>query len=290
MKKLLIIVLISSCSLPIIGQEDTKKSRNSVGKGMFFFNWGYNRSGYSKSDLRFKGPGYDFTMANAKSTDNYAKFGRVYADITSITVPQFNVRLGYYFNNNWALSFGQDHMKYLFADKNEVKLSGYIQPGIDKASNLSGDYNDVAYTTDRSTFHYENSDGLNYLRFELTRSDMWYKTPNKLFAITTNAGLSVGGILSFNDFDFAGRKDMRTISLSGYGISAHLGLRLEFFERVFLQFSSGNGFMHQVKVRTRPNDRSASASQTFWYSEINGVVGLFFYLRGKNYCNTCPTW
>jgi len=288
MKKFLFFNTVLLFAFTSIAQEDLKKTMNTTGKGMFFFNWGYNRSAYTKSDIRFQGKGYDFTMENAKATDNYAKFGRVYFDPQQITVPQFNVRLGYYFKNNWAISFGQDHMKYIFADNNHVKLSGYVESNIDP--NLSGQYDNIDYTTDRNSFHYENSDGLNYLRFELTRSDTWYKTPDRKFAVTTNVGVSVGGILSFNDFTFAGKKTMRTISMSGYGLSAHLGVRLEFFERIFFQASSGNGFMHQLKVRTRPNDRTERVSQKFFYSEINGVVGVFFYLNGKNGCNTCPKW
>jgi len=288
MKKIIFFIAVTLYIQSTLAQDDVKKIRNTTGKGMFFFNWGYNRSAYTKSDIRFKGKGYDFTMKNATASDNYAKLGRVYIDPAQITVPQFNVRIGYYFKNNWAISFGQDHMKYIFDNNNKVNISGYVEPGID--TKLSGQYDNKDYTTDRDFFHYENSDGLNYLRFELTRSDTWYRTPNRKFAITTNAGVSVGGILSFNDFLFEGKKNMRTISLSGYGISTHLAVRLEFFERVFLQASSGNGFMQQLKVRTRPNDRNEYVKQKFFYSEINGVIGLFFYIKGKNHCNTCPTW
>jgi len=290
MKKILFILLIAPILSPIYGQNNANTERNSTQKGNFFFYWGYNRSAYSKSDIRFKGKDYDFTMANASATDNYAKFGSVYFDLTRITIPQFNVRLGYYFKDNWALSFGQDHMKYIFADQNKVQLTGYVTPGSDPTGVFSGNYDHQDFVTDRNSFHYENSDGLNYLRFELTRSDQWYKTQNRLFALTTQLGISLGGILSFNDFDFAGTKNMRTISMSGYGLSAHLGVRLEFFERIFLQASSGNGFMHQLKVRTRPNDKKASASHTFFYSEFNGVIGVFFRINGKNDCNTCPKW
>ncbi|MCO5260877.1 MAG: hypothetical protein M9916_12090 [Crocinitomicaceae bacterium] len=292
MKQLVILTLIALFSLPAIAQKRKyDKPKDADKKGTLFFYWGYNRSFYSKSNLRFVGSGYDFTMGDAKAHDNPSKLGWHYFDPKRITVPQFNVRIGYYFKDNWAISFGYDHLKYIFADQNHVKLSGHIDPGVDNTTMLSGDYKDYDYTTDRNTFHYENSNGLNYLRFEITRSNQWYRTKGKgWFAFTTNIGASIGGLLSYNDFTFAGKKDMVTISMSGYGISGHLGLRFEFFRHVFLQANYGGGFMHQVKVRTRPDDKSAFARQVYGYMQMEAVIGALFYIPTKNNCGTCPTW
>lgn len=291
MKKILTVVLLIMLVFPITAQKRKyTRKKDSDNKGTLFFYWGYNRSFYTKSDIRFQGNGYDFTMGNARAHDNPAKLSWDYINPAKITIPQFNIRIGYYFKNNWALSFGYDHLKYVFADQNQVQLSGHIEPGLDTESNLSGDYSNVNYTTDRSKFHYENSDGLNYLRFELTRSQQWYKTKSGWFGFTTNVGVSTGALLSFNDFRFAGQNDMRTISMSGYGLSAHLGLRFEFFQHVFLQANYGGGFMHQVNVKTRPNDVSAKASHTYGFMEMNAVIGALFYIKTKNNCNSCPNW
>lgn len=273
---------------PVFAQK--KKTKNSYAKGTLFGYWGYNRSIYTKSNIRFVGYGYDFEMKGAVARDNPYPLSWAYFDPKRITVPQFNARVGYYYKDHWAISFGYDHMKYIFAHNNHVKISGNIDEGIDTVTNLSGSYDDYDFITDRSTFHYENSDGLNYLRVELTRTDQWFATRNKNFAISSNIGLGTGGILSFNDFTFAGRKDMRTISLSGYGLSGHLGARLEFFKHLFLQANASAGFMHQVKVKTRPNDPSAFARQMYGYGELDVVIGFLLYIRPTNNCNSCPHW
>lgn len=292
MKQLVSLIFIFSlCTTSIFAQKHKyKKVKNSVGKGTFFFDWGYNRTVYSKSDIRFRGAGYDFTVKNSVAKDNPSKLGWHYLDLTRISVPQFNYRIGYYFKNHWAISFGQDHMKYIFADQNHVQISGHIDPGVDQATYLSGDYDNYDFVTNRNTFHYENSNGLNYLHFKLTRSDQWYETKSGWFGFTTNAGVSLGGILSFNDFTFGGQKDMVTISLSGYGISANVGLRLEFFQHVYLQANYAGGFMHQAHVKTRPNDASAYASQKYGFMKIDAEIGALFYFRTKNNCNSCPNW
>lgn len=284
----ILIILLLILSAPVYGQK--QKTKNSYARGTLFGYWGYNRSFYSKSTIRFQGNGYDFQMKGSVAHDNPDPVSWKYFDPARITVPQFNARLGYYIRDHWAISFGYDHMKYIFADQNHVRLSGYVAEGIDTVSGLSGNYDDVEYVTDRTNFHYENSDGLNYLRFEVTRTDQWYATRSKWFAFSTNLGLGTGGILSFNDFRFAGRDDRRTISLSGYGISGHVGARFEFFKHIFLQSNFSGGFMHQLNVKTRPNEPTARARHYFGYGELDLVIGFLLYIRPTNDCNSCPHW
>lgn len=268
-----------------------KKQKVSHAQGTLFGYWGYNRSAYTKSNIRFVGPGYDFTLSGAKAHDNPSSDIETYFSLNTITVPQFSARIGYYIKNHWAISFGYDHMKYIFQDANEVTLSGEIDPGVDNTTNWSGVYNGVPIVTDRNTFHYENSDGLNYLRFELMRTDLLIAFGAKdQFAISTNLSVGAGTLLSFNDFDFAGQKNVRTISMSGYGISGHASLRFEFFRHVFIQTKLGGGLNHQLKVRTRPNDASSYARQAYGYGSFDTTVGFLFYIRPTNGCDSCPIW
>lgn len=293
MKHIILCITLVFITMPaFIATAGPKPKKNKVSTiaGTLFFHWGYNRSWYTKSDIHFQGSGYDFTMANATAHDNPEKFGKVYFNPAKLTIPQFNIRLGYNITDNWAISFGYDHMKYLFDDNNHVSLTGFVTPGLDLVSGLSGSYENYEMVTEREKFHYENSDGLNYIRAEVTRLQNIYHTKDRNFAMTALGGVSVGGILSFNDLRFAGEDTKRTISLSGYGISGHLGLRFEFFKHVYLQGNYGGGFMHQVHVKNRPNDASAYTKQKFGYMDFSVVLGGMFYIRAKNSCNSCPNW
>ncbi len=286
MTRVIITILIL---LPFISVAQHGNRKESDAKGTVFGYWGYNVSGYTKSNLRFVGPDYDFTLGGAKAHDRPELDPNVYFNLSKITIPQFNARIGYYFKDHWAFSFGYDHMKYIFSDKNEVTLSGVIDENV--GSEWSGTYSGEQVITNREDFHYENSDGLNYLRFELTRTDKLLAFgQNDWLAISTNAGVALGGILSFNDFTFANQKDVTTVSLSGYGVSGHASLRFEFFRHVFVQASAGGGFHHQVKVRNRPRDPSAYARQAYGYASFECVLGFLFYIKGKNKCDSCPNW
>ena len=266
------------------------KQKVSHAQGTLFGYWGYNRSAYTKSNIRFVGPGYDFTLSGAKAHDNQSPFS-VDKYLINVTIPQFNARIGYYFRNHWAISAGYDHMKYVFQDRNEVTLSGEISPGVDPVTNWSGIYTGEPVITDRETFHYENSNGLNYIHLQLTRTDLLFAFGQKhQFAISSNLSAGAGALLSINDLTFAGTKSRETASMSGYGLSAHAGLRFEFFRHVFIQTNLTGGFNHQVRVRTRPNDSSSFARHTYGYGMWDTSLGFLLYIRPTNACDSCPIW
>ena len=274
--------------LPFLGASQ-KTSKDSQAKRAMFVYWGYNRSFYTDSKISFFGPGYDFSLAGVQATDRPSQEFKTYVDPSTLTVPQFNARIGFNFKKKWALSFGYDHMKYVIVHGPTYLLSGRINPLIDPISNWSGDYNAEPVTTDESILHYENTNGMNYIRAEISHIDKLVRASNA-FAIYSVSGLGAGLVLNYNDFTFAGEKSMTTLSMSGVGASAHLGLRLEFFRHFFLQANNSVGFLYQHRVKTRGNDPYAFARQSLGYFQSDIVLGGIFYLRAKDNCNTCPNW
>ena len=274
--------------IPFLGASQ-KTSKDSQAKRAMFVYWGYNRSFYTDSKISFFGPGYDFSLAGVQATDRPSTEFITYVNPSTLTVPQFNARIGFNFKKKWALSFGYDHMKYVIVHGPTYLLSGRINPLIDPISNWSGDYNAEPVTTDESTLHYENTNGMNYIRAEISHIDKLVRASNT-FAIYSVSGLGAGLVLNYNDFTFAGEKSMTTLSMSGVGASAHLGLRLEFFRHFFLQANNSVGFLYQHRVKTRGNDPYAYARQSLGYFQSDIVLGGIFYLRPKDDCNTCPNW
>jgi hypothetical protein len=259
-----------------------------MAKGTGFISWGYNRSAYTRSTINFTGAGYDFSLKGVKATDRPSTKLSEYFNPTKITIPQFNIRAGYNFKNYWNISVGYDHLKYVMVHGQEYLLNGRINGGIDP--NWSGNLSDKVVVTNEKDFHYENSNGMNYIRVELTKVRNIVRNRRDNFTMSYLLGVSSGAILSFNDFTFGGKKDVSTVSLSGIGLSGHAGMRFEFFKYVFLQTNVSAGVLKQISVRTRANEYSAIAKQTFGYIEGNIVLGAFFYIRPTNSCDSCPAW
>jgi hypothetical protein len=265
-----------------------QKPKNSMAKGTGFVYWGYNRSAYTRSTIHFEGAGYNFSLQGVKAKDRPSTKISEYIHPAKITIPQFNIRVGYNFKNYWNISLGYDHFKYVMVHGPEYLLNGKINSGIDP--NWSGNLSDKSVITKENEFHYENSNGMNYIRVELTNVRNILRNNMDNFTLSYALGISSGALLSFNDFTFGGKKDVATVSLSGIGISGHAGLRFEFFKHVFLQTNIATGFMKQISVRTRANEYSAVARQSFGYIEGNIVLGALFYIRPTNACDSCPVW
>lgn len=57
-----------------------------------------------------------------KATDRQTPFGMIYFDPVLFTIPQYNARLGYFFKDNWSISIGMDHMKYVMVQDQMATL------------------------------------------------------------------------------------------------------------------------------------------------------------------------
>lgn len=289
-RKLFLFLLLAVISNPADAQIRKHQRKRSTNAGTLFLYWGYNRTAYTGSTIHFIGSDYDFTLKGVKATDRQPKFsGDLYLNPMNVTIPQYNFRVGYYFTEKWALSFGVDHFNYVMAPNNEVSLDGHFDMGVD--SLWEGNYQQEPTTIDRNHFHYEHSGGLNYLRLELMRSfDLWEAGDRRQFAITGNVGLNLGPMLTTTNFLFAGEQTNRSTKLSGYGIGANASARFEFFKHVFIQAEGGLAFAHLPGVLTRPNDRNQRAKQAFGLATYNVSLGLMFYIKTKNGCDSCPHW
>ena len=71
----------------------------------FFVSWGYNGDRYGNSDIHFSEPslGNEFTLhGNVRIRDSKGWTDGLFAH--SLTVPQYNIRIGFFFNEKWASS------------------------------------------------------------------------------------------------------------------------------------------------------------------------------------------
>lgn len=293
--RLLFLVLAMLVSLVSFSQGRKRHVTNE--KGAIYISWGYNRSAYTKSDIRFQGQGYNFNLQYSKARDNQSSLNSGDYSLTSLSVPQYNFKVGYYYKNKWSIALGIDHMKYIFIDQNKVVASGSLS-----YSNQSAYLgNHIAYgsaillskniTTARDSFHFENSQGLNYIHAELGLAENIYTVDKKGdFKLMSNVGVGAGCLLSYTSLYYNRVQNPITRSLSGYGLSAFAGLRFEVFKRVYLYTNLSVGFLHKVHEKTSIVDQVAYVTQYFGYSQIEAGLGLFLFKKAKNACDSCPVW
>ena len=250
-----------------------------VPKGSLFVYWGYNRTGYSWSDLHFNGPGYGFTLRHVQAKDRPVPLDlEDYASPNSIWIPQYNYRVGWFLRDDWSLSLGLDHMKYVMVSGQTVRMDGYVEESRSLPYAGAEGSRDVELSPDLLT--YEHTDGLNLLSVDLDHYDLLWHSKDERFTVHAFEGVHVGPVIPRTDVRLFGDGVNNKFHLAGYGIGAQAGLHITLFRHVFVRGIGKAGFIDLPSVLTTgtSDDR---ASQHFWFWQGAVVLGGQFRIGGK---------
>ncbi|HRG17811.1 MAG TPA: hypothetical protein PLP39_01860 [Flavobacterium lutivivi] len=276
MKTKLLSFLLLAISANIYAQETVNPEKyTSHNKGKFYFFWGGNRESFSKSDIRFTGDNYDFTLYDVAAHDKPKGWHIDYFNPTRITIPQTNLRIGYFINDHYNISIGVDHMKYVMYQDRAVDYSGYYPN--------EGTYGEVLpngqilLTEDFLT--YEHTDGLNYINTEFCRVDdisKWFDLPNTdKFQINITEGLGAGFLYPKTNAKLLGNERHDDFHISGYGVSAKAGLNFTFFKYFFLQAEIKGGYIDMNDIRTTKNNSDKASQHFLFLQRIIAFGGIF---------------
>ena len=276
---IILFVLLFSFS-SIVGQENDiiLKKNKIVNKGKFFAYWGWNWAGYSNSDIRFKGENYDFTLSDVKARDTPSKFTfSKYFGLTNITKPQTNFRLGYFFKENYTISIGVDHMKYVMIADQNVTINGEINVG---NPNYDGSYTNQNIQLIEDFLQFEHTDGLNYVNIEVKRFDNidhWFGLDLENFQINLTEGFGAGILYPRTDTTLLGKERHDDFHISGWGVSAGVGLNITFLKHFYIQADYKIGYINMPDIKTSLSSVD-SASQSFYFFQNNILIGGKFRL------------
>lgn len=244
-------------------------------KGKFFVYWGGNRESYSKSDIHFKGDNYDFTLHDVAASDKPKGWHMDYVNPARMTIPQTNLRIGYFINDHYNIALGFDHMKYVMNQNQVVNITGEINEG----TPFDGTYNNEPITLTEDFLTFEHTDGLNYIHSEFSRVDdisKFFKISNTdKFQINLTEGIGGGVLYPKTNAMLLGKERHDDFHISGYGVSAKVGLNFTFFKYFFLQTELKGGYIDMNDIKTT-HSASDSASQHFFFLQrIIAFGGIF---------------
>lgn len=244
-------------------------------QGQGFFNWGYNRSFYAKSDIRFLGPGYDFTLYDVAANDRPTGWdSKIYLSPSNLTIPQFNCHFGVYLRDDLSISGGWDHMKYVVQEGQNVKIDGYIDREV--SPDYAGFYPEGSMIEYQKDFlHLEHTDGLNLIRVNIDKYNELMSF--KFLRVRSFYGAGVGVMMPQTDFTFGGvrKNNNDQVVLQGFGISTNMGLIFEIGNHFYLQAQSHQGFITLPWDRTR-GKASDRVKQEIWFQEYFVSFGATF--------------
>ena len=277
--KILLLFITLSQSFHSFAQETTNIIEPIKGnKGKMYIFWGWNRAHFSNSDIQFKGNNYDFTIKNVVAYDRQTPFALdPYFHPTKLSIPQTNLRIGYFISNHYNISFGIDHMKYVMEQNQAVKIKGKINVLGVKYDGVYNN-NDLILTDDFLTF--EHTDGLNYLNLAISRVDNIFdfnKLRIKHIEMSFTEGVGIGALMPRTNTKLLNKQRYDQYHLAGYGLDAKIGLNILFYNHFFVQSELKGGYIKMPDIRTTES-KSDKAAQHFFYVQNNIVFGALFRL------------
>lgn len=237
-------------------------------KGVATFCWGWNTAAYTDSDIHFTGDEYDFTLTEVPAHDRPTPFSaRDYLRPDRLTIPQTNLRFGYFIGKNLCLTGGVDHMKYVMQNDVTVGFEGYLNDSV-----YAGMIENDQVFLDRKFLTFEHTDGLNYINFELEYHFGIFQNKNLQWNILGGAG--AGAMLPKSNVRLMEYPRNDEFHLAGYGIDLKLGTEVILFDYFFIRTETKRGFINLTDILTRGNDVDDRASQHFAFAQHNFMFGV----------------
>lgn len=277
MKNLFYSVVFLFSTTIVLAQETNVIRYTAHNKGKFFVSWGGNRESYSKSDVTFTGKDYNFTIDNMKAHDKPKGWHIDYINPTKMTIPQTNLRLGYFFSDHYSVAIGVDHMKYVMTQNQTANVTGNINiPG----SNFNGNYNNTPIDfSDEKFLTFEHTDGLNYINTEVSRHDdisKLFKIRNTdKIQINLTEGIGFGLLYPKTNTQLLGKDRYDDFHIAGFGTSVKAGLNITFFKYFYVQGELKGGYINMNDIRTTINPEDRASQDFFFFQRILAVGGKF---------------
>lgn len=271
LKNKFLLLFLMTAAMGLKAQNDPFK------KGSLMIFWGWNNAKYSKSDIRFKGNGYDFQLDNVVANDRQTKFDwGTYFNPGSITIPQVNYRVTYFPKDNLGITLGMDHMKYVMAQNQTVNFKGYIDDPKYAAMVNDGKVD----LSGRDFLTFEHTDGLNYINIGAQK---YHNILNKKDVdVFVSYGAGLGALLPKSNVTLMGNERSDRFHLAGFGTDVRAALSIVAIRHIVIQAEGKLGYINMPDIKTTLNNKPDKASQDFVYAQFNFGIGYTFNTKKNN--------
>ena len=241
----------------------------SFKKGQAYLHWGWNRAAYTRSDIYFKGPDYDFTLDKVRAHDRPILPVNFRHYIKHVFNPQTNYKAGYFIKDNLAVSFGVDHMKYVMDNDQIVTMKGNIT----RDGGYKGTFNGPQMLT-RNFLTFEHTNGLNYINLELEKYASLYDSRKGTVHLRWMYAAGAGILFPKSDIRLMDYKENDQFHVAGFGASVKGGIAGVFFRHLFLRLETKGGYIDMPSIILNEKSIDGRAHQHFFFWETDGNIGF----------------
>lgn len=260
-------------------QEKKIKARS------IYFVWGYNRAWHGKSDMTFKTNEGTFTIHNAEGVDRPSPFDpAIYFNPAKLSIPQYVMKVGYMFDDNFGIELAQDHMKWIFVNDIPYEITGNFSPvlytdeeGADWP--VANTFEDIRDSGNSTWLAAEHSDGYNYVNASAVFNINVIATKNEVFKLdfppAVGAGLMIPKtrVMMHRDQMWNWEGLDNRFHIAGYGVHAEAKVRITLYNKFFIEAAARGTY---IKIENALVDGSnARLEQTAIPSlQVYGAAGI----------------
>ncbi len=275
-----VLFIFSSLSFKLISQTKDTIHYTSSNKSKIFVSWGGNRNAYTKSDIKFKGEDYDFTIKDVTANDKPQGWHLDYINPKNMTIPQTNFKIGYFITDHYTIAIGMDHMKYVMNNNRNRIVDGYINlPLTEEGSQFNDTYNHEEIFVSEDFLTFEHTNGLNYIYAEFGRFDdissLFNIGNTDVFQLNITEGLQGGMLYPKTNTELLKKDRYDEFHLSGYGISVNVGLNFMFFKHFYIQGDLRGGYINMPDIRTTDNPNESASQHFLFFQKVISFGGIF---------------
>jgi hypothetical protein len=236
-------------------------------KGEFYFSWGYNKEWYTRSNVTIDQPslGALYTLHNVSSHDHPGWDEGLFS--LPISVPQYNYRLGYFFNRKkgWGFEINFDHTKHIIQDGQSMRISGMRNGKTIDSSIVFSEANG---------FYYYLNNGANFLLFNIVKRWNSYENRNGNIRLDILAKAGIGPVIPHVQNSLFGQANEPGFQIGGWNMGFEAGFRGTFFKHLYLEFTNKIDYASYSGLSVY----KGTASQSFGTYEL--ILSLGFTIQG----------
>lgn len=195
-----------------------------------YFSWGYNEEWYTNSTLHVKqsGQGNDYQLVHLQAHDHKGWDEGVFS--RALTIPQYNYRLGFYFNEkqDLALELNFDHTKYIIQDGQKISIKGTLAH-----TPVSGP---VVFSA-ADGFHYYLNNGANFFLFNIVKRIGLYTAPTNNLRIDLTGKAGIGPLIPHVDNSLFGQQNKPQFQIGGWNTGLETAVRFTIMRYAYLELS-----------------------------------------------------
>lgn len=260
-------ISINSSSLAQTTEKKEKKNK----KGSFYISWGYNHEWYTKSDVHIKqtSVGNDYTFLSVSGHDKKGWDKSIF--VQQATIPQYNYRIGYYFNDKQDMGFeiNFDHTKFIITDNQNIHLKGKLF-GAQKDTTI--------YFSEAQGFYYFLNNGANFLLFNFVKRFPLYSTMDNKFRLDFLGRAGIGPVIPHVQNEFFGVPNDQHFQVGGWNTGLETAVRATIMRYGFIEFSQKVDYARYSGLRIA---NGGTARQAFGTYELILTAGITLP-RGKH--------